>query len=90
MVAVGNGREGLAVAVTMAKAKEMGTTHAETEGGLGGVKGTSVEVVEGAMDEVVGQAVADLALLFMGTFKRRAGPRALPDGGVAFCSNPNC
>ena len=64
VVAAGNGRDGLAIEVTMAKAEEMGTTHAETDGGLGGVEGTGVEGVEGAMDEVLGQAVADLALFF--------------------------
>ena len=51
MVAAGNGRDGLAVEVTMAKAKEVGTTDAETGGGLGGVEGTGVEVVEGAMEK---------------------------------------
>ena len=89
MVAAGNGRDGLAIEVTTAKAEEMGTTHAETDGGLGGVEGTGVEGVEGAMDEVLGQAVADLALFFMVNFKRRASPWGLPDGGVSFCSNPN-
>ena len=59
----------------MAKAKEMETTDAETGGGLQGVEGTGVEVVEGAMEEVLGQAVADLALFFMGTLKCRASPR---------------
>ena len=41
------------------------------------------------MDEVLCQAVADLALFFMGNFKRRASTRGLPDGGVSFCSSPN-
>ena len=59
VVAAENGRDGLAIEVTMAKAKEMGTTHAETEGGLGCVEGTGVEVVEGAMDE--GRGIGDVA-----------------------------
>ena len=61
----------------------MGTTDAETGGGLGCVEGTGVEVVEGAMDEVPGQAVADLALFFMGSFKPGASPR-----GEAFRRSP--
>ena len=89
VVAAGKGRDGLAIEATLAKAKELGPTDAETGGGLGGVKGTGVDVVEGVMDEVLGQAVADLALFFMGTFKGRASPQSggrrtscLADGAI--------
>ena len=83
MVASGKGRDGLAVQVTTSKAEEMGTTDAETRGGLGGVEDTGIEIVEGAMDEVLGQAVAELALFFMGSFKRPDSPL-----GEAFRRSP--
>lgn len=66
MVAAGKGRDGLAVQETTTKAEEMGTTDVQPGGGLRGVEGPGVEVVEGSMDEILGQAMADLALFFMG------------------------
>ena len=44
-------------------------------GDVGGDEGADVEVVEDAMDEVLGQAVGELALLLMWTFQRRASAR---------------
>ena len=46
------------------KAEELGGADTHPRGSHGGV--------EGAMDEVLGQEVAGLALFFMGSFKRLA------------------
>lgn len=79
VVPAGNGRDGLAVQVTTTKAEEMGTTDAQTGGGLGGVDRAGVEVVEGAMDEFLGQSMADLALFSWGHTGAARGSCA--DGG---------
>lgn len=79
VVPAGNGRDGLAVQETTTKAEEMGTTDAQTGGGLGGVDRAGVEVVEGAMDEFLGQSMADLALFAWG--HTGAAPGSCADGG---------